>query len=189
MKSIKGEIKMPEEKLMNNIMFQLMSFEYKIKSLFSPPEKILDEADITEGYKVVDYGCGPGRYTISLAEIVGEKGKVYAVDIHPLALKKVEKMGKRKGINNIKTLYAKDIEKIEENSIDTVILFDVLHDINNKENTLKNIEKLLKPKGKLIFKDHEMKEEEIKLLISNNTSLNFHKDKIQNNIIEFIKID
>jgi len=34
-----------------------------------------------------------------------------------------------------------------------------------------------------------MKEEEIKLLISNNTSLNFHKDKIQNNIIEFIKID
>lgn len=72
MKSIKGEIKMPEEKLISNIMFQLMSFEYKIKSLFSPPEKILAETDIKKGYKIVDYGCGPGRYTVPLAEM--EKG-------------------------------------------------------------------------------------------------------------------
>ncbi len=63
---------MPEEKLISNIMFQLMSFEYKIKSLFSPPEKILAETDIKKGYKIVDYGCGPGRYTVPLAEM--EKG-------------------------------------------------------------------------------------------------------------------
>jgi len=121
--------------------------------------------------------------------MVGKKGIVYAVDIHPLALKKVEKMGKRKGINNVKTLFAKNIEKIKENSIDTVILFDVLHDINNKENTLKNIEKLLKPKGKLTFKDHELKKGEIKSLISENTSLNLHKNKNHNKIMEFIKND
>ncbi len=98
-------------------------------------------------------------------------------------------MGKKNRLKNIKTLLVKDIEKINENSIDTVILFDVLHDINNKKNTLKNIEKLLKSKGKLIFKDHEINEKKIKSLISNNTSLKLHKDKTKNKIIDFIKTD
>jgi len=178
---------MMADKPMNNIMFQLMSFEYKLKSFFSSAQKILAETDIKKGHKVVDYGCGPGRYTVPLTEIVGEKGVVYALDIHPLALKKVEKMKKKKGINNLRTLYAKNINKIEENSIDRVVLFDVLHDINNKEDTLKTIEKLLKPQGKLIFKDHEMTEDKIKLPILNNTSLNVHRNKNQNNIMEFIK--
>jgi len=40
---------------------------------------------ISEGMTVIDYGCGPGRYTTEFAKIVGEKGKVYAVDIHEMA--------------------------------------------------------------------------------------------------------
>jgi len=42
-----------------------------------------------KGMTVVDYGCGPGRYSIKFAEIVGNQGLVYAVDIHELAIEKL----------------------------------------------------------------------------------------------------
>lgn len=176
----KGELYMKKEPPMNNFMFALMSIEYKIDSFLSPPEKILAETNIKEGCKVVDYGCGPGRYTLPLAKMVGEKGMIYAVDVHPLALKKVNKAAKKKEIKNIKVIFAEDINQIEENSIDVVILYDTLHDIKNKEETLKKIDKLLNAGGFLSFKDHHMKEDEIISLISDNTSLELwqNKDKV-----------
>lgn len=46
---------------------------------------------------IIDYGCGPGRYTILFAKLVGEKGKVIAVDIKDLTLREVEKKIKKLG--------------------------------------------------------------------------------------------
>jgi SAM-dependent methyltransferase len=40
---------------------------------------------------VVDYGCGPGRYTRRFSRLVGPAGKVYAVDLQALALEVVKK--------------------------------------------------------------------------------------------------
>jgi len=42
--------------------------------------QLLRNAGIFEGQTVLDFGCGAGNYTIPAAEIVGKKGKVYAVD-------------------------------------------------------------------------------------------------------------
>jgi ubiquinone/menaquinone biosynthesis C-methylase UbiE len=39
---------------------------------------------------VVDYGCGPGRYTIRFARLVGANGRVFEVDLRPLAMRMVE---------------------------------------------------------------------------------------------------
>ena len=50
------------------------------------------------GDVILDYGCGIGFNTISAAEIVGKEGIVYALDIHPLAIKSVEKKIKQKGL-------------------------------------------------------------------------------------------
>jgi len=38
-------------------------------------------------YHVLDYGCGPGSYIKPLLELVGCSGKIFALDIHPLAIK------------------------------------------------------------------------------------------------------
>jgi len=43
------------------------------------------------GNIILDYGCGIGFNTIPAAEIVGREGTVYALDVHPLAIKSVEK--------------------------------------------------------------------------------------------------
>jgi len=44
----------------------------------------LKKAGVKEGQVIVDLGCGPSRFTILAARIVGPEGKVYALDIHPL---------------------------------------------------------------------------------------------------------
>ncbi len=53
---------------------------------------------IKPGTHVLDYGCGPGNYTIVAAELVGPSGKVYAVDIHPLAIREVQNKADIKGL-------------------------------------------------------------------------------------------
>jgi len=50
------------------------------------PYKILERAGLKPGQNVLEVGCGPGFFTIPAAHIVGEEGKVYAVDTHPLAI-------------------------------------------------------------------------------------------------------
>jgi ubiquinone/menaquinone biosynthesis C-methylase UbiE len=51
-----------------------------IRRLFQNPVKIVGEY-VKEGDTVIDFGCGPGFFSIPLARLVGEKGKVFAVDL------------------------------------------------------------------------------------------------------------
>jgi len=93
--------------MMNNLLFELMSLEYTVKSALLPPQMVLSETGIKNGHVVVDYGCGPGRYTITVARMVGKKGKAYAVDIHPLAIEKVDRLAWRYDLPWIKTVFCR----------------------------------------------------------------------------------
>ncbi|HIE43203.1 MAG TPA: methyltransferase domain-containing protein, partial [Candidatus Omnitrophica bacterium] len=44
------------------------------------PEEIIQVLDIKRGMKILDFGCGRGRYTLPLARIVGSEGRIYALD-------------------------------------------------------------------------------------------------------------
>jgi SAM-dependent methyltransferase len=84
------------DKPMSDSHFRLMSFGYKFRDLLVPRRSILEEADIKPGFHILDYGCGPGSYSLAAAELVGKSGKVYALDIHPLAIQMVrDKVSKR----------------------------------------------------------------------------------------------
>lgn len=68
-----------------------MSVLFKIRDKFYSPIEKIRKTNIKQGDFVLDYGCGPGSYTVAAAEVVGSNGKVFAADIHPLALVKVKK--------------------------------------------------------------------------------------------------
>ena len=104
--------------------------------------------------EVIDFGCGSGTYTIPLAEIIGSKGKVYALDKDETALKKLEKKVENKGLRNIKMLYTKGSSNIPLNdeSVDIIILYDVFHDFyfpqrGDRRKLLDEIYRVLKPEG------------------------------------------
>ncbi len=171
--------------LISTISFNLMSFGFKIRNLFNSPANILEEIKIGPGLCILDYGCGPGSYSIAAAELVGRSGKVYALDIHPLAIKKVKGIVLKRQLENIETIHSDCKTGLPENSIDIVLLYDVFHDLNNQNAVLEELYRILKPGGILSFSDHHMKEYEFmakltvkglfKLLKKNEHTYNFVK--------------
>ncbi|MGQ9626545.1 MAG: class I SAM-dependent methyltransferase [Anaerolineae bacterium] len=147
--------------------FKLMSFEFKIRDFFLPRMNILKEVGIKPGFHVLDYGCGPGSYIIPLAELVGKSGKIYALDIHPLAIQMVQNLASKKRLENLETIHSDCKTGLPDNSVDVVLLYDTFHDLSDPERVLKELHRVLKPDGILSFSDHHMKENEIVSEVTN----------------------
>ncbi len=86
------------------IHFKLMVLNFKIRDLLSPPRDSLTEAGIKRGNCVLDYGCGPGSYSIAAAELVGTEGKVYALDASEFAIQHVRRAASEKRLTNVETI-------------------------------------------------------------------------------------
>ncbi len=147
--------------LQSNLDFKLMSFTFKFRDFFLPRKKILKEVGIKPGFHVLDYGCGSGSYIVPLAELVGETGKIYALDIHPLAIKEVQKIISKRKLKNVETIQSDCKTGLPDNSIDLVLLYDTYHDLSEPEKVLEELYRILKPNGILSLSDHHMKEKEI----------------------------
>ena len=132
--------------------FKVMSLihDNPLQRVFRNPYKLLKAAGLKPGQKVLEIGCGPGFFTIPAAKIVGEKGVVYALDNHPLAIKRVREKVMREGIENVKTILA-DVTKIRlpSKSIDVIFLFGFIHHTEGLENILSELYRVLKPDGLL----------------------------------------
>jgi SAM-dependent methyltransferase len=149
------------DKRTSNVSFSMMAFCFKIRDLFSPPMKIVAEVGIAPGNSVLDYGCGPGSHTIAAAEIAGETGKTYGVDIHPSALKAVRRAAAKKNLKNVETILTDCPTDLSDNSIDVVLLYDTYHDLEDPGAVMKELHRILKPDSTLSFSDHHMKDKEI----------------------------
>jgi ubiquinone/menaquinone biosynthesis C-methylase UbiE len=149
------------DKPMSNFLFQFMSVGYKFRDFFLPRKNILKEVGIKLGFNVLDYGCGPGGYIVPLAKLVGESGKVYALDIHPLAIQKVQDIASKKQLTNVETILSDCQTGLPDNSLDAVLLYDAFHHLSDTDGVLKELHRVSKPDGILSFGDHHMEEKEI----------------------------
>ncbi|MCD4769967.1 MAG: class I SAM-dependent methyltransferase, partial [Bacteroidales bacterium] len=139
-----------------------------IRNLFIPPNKILAEVGIKPGYQILDFGCGPGVFTITIAEKAGQSGLVYALDIHPLAVKTVEQKARKKNLSNIKTILSSCSTSIPDNSLDLIIFFDVFHILDNREEVLMELHRVLKPEAIMCFSDHHIEDTHIVSALTEN---------------------
>ena len=164
-----------KDRPMNRYSFKIMTLILRLRDIFSSPQRMLSQIDdIRPGAHILDYGCGPGSYSIAASELVGPTGKVYAVDIHPLAVLGLQKNAVEKGIPNIQTLLTDCKLEIPEASIDVVLLIYVLHDFKDPGSILSELGRVLKPDGILVVKDQNLDNDKI---ISIVTSRNFKLSK------------
>ena len=91
--------------------------------------EILQKTGIKRGKTVLDFGCGSGTYTIPAAKIVGEEGKVYALDKDKKTLDELMQKAESAGLRNIKRIDTSGELKIplKDESVDIVLLYDVFH--------------------------------------------------------------
>lgn len=125
------------------------------KLTFVNPEEIIKMAQFKIGDKVADFGCGPGYFSLPAAEAVGEEGMVYAFDVLPSALEALESRIKIKNIDNI-TAKRANLEKdngsgLESNSVDWVIIKDVLFQNKEKHKILQEAKRILKDGGNVLL--------------------------------------
>jgi ubiquinone/menaquinone biosynthesis C-methylase UbiE len=146
------------DKPIGSFHFTFMAFGFKFRDMFMPPKEIVTQAGVKPGFHLLDFGCGSGSYSIAAANVVGESGKVYALDIQPLAVKMVKYKAEKKGLKNIETILSHCRTGLPDESIDFVILFDIFHELNEPESVLQELHRVLKPDGKLSFSDHHLKE-------------------------------
>ncbi len=90
----------------------------------------LSDIGIRKNHIVSDFGCGEGHYTIPAAKVVGESGKVYAVDRDRDSLNEMMRIAKGEGLNNIVTVHNPSRDPkidLKDESVDLFLLYDILH--------------------------------------------------------------
>jgi len=142
-------------------LFMIFMFWTWIFTIYETPRKRrekLKKAGVKEGQVIVDLGCGPGRFTILAARIVGPEGKVYALDIHPLHTAVVAARIAIGGPKNISVMHADCCATgLPDKAIDLIFINDAFHEFD-KVGCLKETARILKVDGILAIDEHEMKE-------------------------------
>jgi len=110
---------------------------------------------VHRGLDILEIGCGPGYFTIPTAKMA-EDSNVYALDLSPLMIKNVKKKVKKHGLENVKTITSTaNNTGLDDESIDLIFCIDVLSDITDIDDTLREMHRILKSDGTLsVFEPH-----------------------------------
>ena len=125
--------------------------------MFSDPVKNVEQCGIQVGMDIADLGAGSGHYTIAAAKALASTGRVYAVDVQKDLLTKLKNSATREGLYNVEVIWG-DIEKLNgtrlsDGSVDFAFLCNVLFQLEDKTNVIKEIKRILKPAGRALVVD------------------------------------
>ncbi|PAB60690.1 class I SAM-dependent methyltransferase [Anaeromicrobium sediminis] len=127
-----------------------------------PPQGTLEKLGLVADDTVADVGCGIGYFTVPAAQIVNEENSVYALDISEEMLAEVIKRGEDAKITNIHTIQTSEYDlKIPDESVSFALLANIVHEVEDKEKFLREVSRILKPKGKVAVIEWEKKETKI----------------------------
>ena len=159
-----------------------------------PPEVMLEKLHLQKGDIVADVGCGIGYFSIPAAVIVGEMGKVYAMDISDEMLKEVQERAKVNNVANIEMVNTLENSLlVADESITYAFICNVLHETENVSNFLEEVKRVLVVMGKLAIiewikqeshigppMNHRIAEEELLNILNNMNFKVIEKINISN---------
>lgn len=114
--------------------------------------EIIRQLTLVPGSQVADIGCHEGYMTVKLSAIVGEKGRVYAVDIEDRKLDQLKENLQKRSIVNVEVIKGElNNPLLPANSLDAVVILDSYHEMDAHDEILQHIKKALKPGGRLVL--------------------------------------
>ena len=129
----------------------LFTFDNPIRKLYQDPEKILAPY-ISEGDLAADLGCGMGYFSLPLARLVGEDGKVTAVDLQPQMLAGLKRRAHQAGLQDRILLHQCSQDTIGLGGpVDFVLAFWMVHEVYDSRSFLKQIWKMLRTGGQALI--------------------------------------
>jgi ubiquinone/menaquinone biosynthesis C-methylase UbiE len=123
----------------------------KRKSIL-PAMEILLDIGLKEGNIFADIGCGIGYFSFPASEVVGKKGKVYAMDISQDMLNEIKKEIDDKKITNIELVKTSENNlEILDDTVDFAFASTVLHEADDLYSLLIDIRRVMINKGKFVI--------------------------------------
>jgi ubiquinone/menaquinone biosynthesis C-methylase UbiE len=127
-----------------------------LRRLFHNPEKIL-RGLVRKGQVVADIGCGPGLFSIPLAKMVGEEGRVIAADIQEKMLEYVRRKAEKAGVASRIELHQSQRDKLGiKEQVDFALAFYMAHEVPDKDAFFKEIVTLLKTEAHFLLVEPKM---------------------------------
>jgi len=124
---------------------------------FSNPKRSIEQFALEPGMEVADFGAGSGHLAVEAAEAVGEEGTVYVIDIQRDVLTKATHLAKEHHLDRL-VFIRSDLETpngstLETESVDAVIVSNILFQLENKQGVLEEVQRILRPDGRLLLVD------------------------------------
>jgi len=123
---------------------------------FLNPDKILDELDLKENMTVAEFGCGTGNFTLALAKKI-KQGRIYSLDIQEEKLSALKNKALLENFNNVIAIHcdleAENGSTLHKNSVNTVLIPNLLFQTEDKNAIIKESKRVLKQGGQLLIVD------------------------------------
>lgn len=123
---------------------------------------LLANLGLKPGQVVCDMGCGNGFHTLQIAEMIGENGRVIAVDVQPEMLALLRNRMEDKGLRNITPVLGSYHDPcLPDASCDLILLVDVYHEFSYPELMLAAMRKALKPEGRIALVEFRLEDPDV----------------------------
>jgi ubiquinone/menaquinone biosynthesis C-methylase UbiE len=123
----------------------------RIRRYLQNPRKILGPY-IEEGMTVLDIGCGPGFFSIEMAQMVGKSGRVIAADLQEGMLHKIRDKIQGTELEERIRLHKCETNKLGlPENVDFVLAFYMVHEVPDKQGFFCEIKSKLKPNGHILI--------------------------------------
>lgn len=149
---------------------------------------MLANLGLKAGMTVCDMGCGNGFHTLKMAELVGDKGLVYGVDVQPEMLKFLRDRFEERGVENvIPILGSFHNPHLPRNSIDLILMVDVYHEFSHPVTMLKTMRDSLKPDGVIVLVEYRLEDPDVPIKILHKMSKAQVKKEMEANQFKLVK--
>lgn len=129
-------------------------FETESREIYSQREQIAAWIGLKPGQSMADIGAGTGFFEPLFVTGVGAKGTVYAVDLTPAFVERIERLAKEQGLKQVRTVLCKeDSVELPPGSIDAAFICDTYHHFEYPRSTMASLHRALRPGGQVVIVD------------------------------------
>jgi ubiquinone/menaquinone biosynthesis C-methylase UbiE len=123
------------------------------RDAYQKPREVIDALRLRSGEVVADIGAGSGYFSLRLAHHVGPTGHVYAVDISPDMIRRMNERIHEAGLPNISTILASPNNPLLPRPVDRFLFVNVWHHVEDQAGYVALMKKTLKPGGQIVMID------------------------------------
>ena len=123
------------------------------RDAYQKPHEVVEALQLRSGEVIADIGAGSGYFALRLARHVGPEGHVYAVDVSPDMIRRLNQRIHETGLVNVSTILAPPDHPLLPRPVDRFLFVNVWHHVDNQAAYLGLMKKMLEPGGQVVMID------------------------------------